>query len=109
MHWLDPHDLDLGGRAFDQVPGSAPFLDLSAYDKSLRASWVWEELWRSRNIRPAFSKFGPWLGMAFAALEMWVLRGREPFTLLFGRRDYGERICDVGGRPAVLWGLLLVF
>ncbi|HEY3848533.1 MAG TPA: NAD(P)/FAD-dependent oxidoreductase, partial [Acetobacteraceae bacterium] len=34
--------------------------ELTDYPEKLRASWVWDELSRVRNIRPAFARFGMW-------------------------------------------------
>jgi hypothetical protein len=42
---------------------ASPALDLSEYETRLKASWVWEELQRERNIRPAFSKLGLYGGI----------------------------------------------
>ena len=46
----------------------------------LEQSWVWEELRRARNIRPGFRR-GLWAGLAYAALDTYVLRGKAPWTL----------------------------
>ena len=54
---------------------------LSAYPERLQASWVWEELRNSRNIRPAFAKLGFWGGLAYSALDAYVLRGKAPWTM----------------------------
>jgi len=54
---------------------------LAAYPEALRQSWVWEELSAVRNIRPGFAKLGFWGGMANAALETYVFRGKAPWTL----------------------------
>ena len=48
--------------------------------QKLRASWVWEELHGVRNIRPSFAKFGLWGGLAYSALDTYVLRGKAPWT-----------------------------
>jgi electron-transferring-flavoprotein dehydrogenase len=53
--------------------------ELVAYSNNLRASWVWEELRAVRNIRPAF-RYGLWAGLAYAALDTYLLRGRAPWT-----------------------------
>lgn len=50
------------------------------YQARLEASWLWQELYRVRNIRPGFRK-GLWSGMANAAIDTYVLRGRAPWTL----------------------------
>src|SRR5580658_6812207 len=45
----------------------------------LERSWVWDELYRVRNIRPSF-RFGLWGGLAYSALDTYLLRGRAPWT-----------------------------
>jgi electron-transferring-flavoprotein dehydrogenase len=50
------------------------------YAEKLQASWLWPELYKVRNIRPGFTK-GLWLGLAHAAIDTYVLRGRAPWTL----------------------------
>jgi electron-transferring-flavoprotein dehydrogenase len=54
--------------------------EASDYRARLEASWIWDELYRARNIRPGF-RLGLWGGLANAALETFVLRGRGPWTL----------------------------
>ena len=51
-----------------------------SYTQKLRATWLWEELNRVRNIRPSF-RWGLWGGMAYSALDTFVLRGKAPWTL----------------------------
>jgi electron-transferring-flavoprotein dehydrogenase len=53
---------------------------LDAYPAALEASWVREELYLARNVRPAFH-FGLFGGLAHAALDAYLLRGRAPWTL----------------------------
>ncbi|MBI1246022.1 MAG: NAD(P)-binding protein [Alphaproteobacteria bacterium] len=65
---------------------------LDAYPEKLKASWVWDELYRVRNIRPAFTK-GLWVGLANAAIDTYVFRGRAPWT--FGHHPDNESL-----RPA---------
>jgi electron-transferring-flavoprotein dehydrogenase len=52
---------------------------LEAYPDALRRSWVWDDLFRARNVRPAF-RFGLWGGIAYSALDTYILRGRAPWT-----------------------------
>ena len=66
---------------FDMVTGGA---DASAqepqsYADKIEQSWLWDELYRVRNIRPGFNK-GLWLGMAYAGLDTYLLRGKAPWT-----------------------------
>ncbi len=53
--------------------------EVRAYQEDLRNSWVWPELFVVRNIRPAF-RWGLWPGLAYAAFDTFVLRGRAPWT-----------------------------
>jgi electron-transferring-flavoprotein dehydrogenase len=54
--------------------------ELSAYPEKLRQSWLWDELYRVRNVRPGFHR-GLWAGLANAAIDTYVFRGRAPWTL----------------------------
>ncbi len=53
---------------------------LEAYPAALKKSWVWDELYRVRNIRPAF-RWGMWAGLLYSGLDTYLLRGRAPWTL----------------------------
>lgn len=50
------------------------------YDQILRTSWVGQDLYRSRNIRPGFHK-GLAPGLINAAFETYISRGHSPWTL----------------------------
>ncbi|CAI5462987.1 unnamed protein product [Closterium sp. Yama58-4] len=50
------------------------------YPAAMRASWLWHELHRARNIRPGF-KYGLVPGIMNAAFETYITRGRSPWTL----------------------------
>ncbi|GEO82504.1 electron transfer flavoprotein-ubiquinone oxidoreductase [Pararhodospirillum oryzae] len=54
--------------------------EVTAYPERLKASWVWEELSTVRNIRPSFRK-GLVAGIAYSAVETYLLKGRGPWTL----------------------------
>jgi electron-transferring-flavoprotein dehydrogenase len=66
--------------AFAALADGAARPVLDTYPERLRASWLWDELHRVRNIRPAF-RWGLWPALAYAALDTYVLRGRAPWTL----------------------------
>lgn len=55
-------------------------MDLSAYEESLRTSWVWEELEKVRNIRPGF-RHGLYAGLLHGAIDTFLFRGGAPWTL----------------------------
>jgi electron-transferring-flavoprotein dehydrogenase len=66
--------------AFAALGGTEPAARLDAYPKALRQSWVWTELHRVRNIRPAF-RWGLWGGLAYSAIDTYLLGGRAPWTM----------------------------
>ncbi len=50
-----------------------------SYAEKIEQSWLWKELHKVRNIRPSFNK-GMWAGMAYSALDTYILRGKAPWT-----------------------------
>jgi len=50
------------------------------FRQALAASWVWPELRAVRNVRPGF-RWGLWAGLAHAAFDAVILRGKAPWTL----------------------------
>jgi electron-transferring-flavoprotein dehydrogenase len=55
---------------------------------ALERSWVWDELHRVRNIRPSF-RLGMWAGLAYSAVDTYLLRGKAPWTL-HNHADYDQ-------------------
>lgn len=49
------------------------------YETKFKDSWLYDELYKERNIRPAFNK-GLWVGLVYAAFDTYILRGRAPWT-----------------------------
>ncbi len=45
---------------------------LSIYEEAFKSSWVYKDLHRVRNARPALSKFGITLGTLYAGFDMWM-------------------------------------
>ncbi|GMY32566.1 electron transfer flavoprotein-ubiquinone oxidoreductase, mitochondrial [Fagus crenata] len=62
-------------------------LNLETYWDALQNSWIWEELYRARNYRPAF-EHGLIPGLAISALEHYILKGKSPYTLKHGKPDH---------------------
>ncbi len=58
------------GRGADEV---------AEYPEQLRQSWLWQELYQVRNIKPSFS-WGLWAAIAYSALDTYVFRGKAPWT-----------------------------
>jgi len=64
---------------------------LDAYEKSWRASHVYKDLKRVRNVKPLWSRFGTIVGIPLGAIDMWTnqLLGISFFgTLKHGKPDY---------------------
>ncbi|KAK9288002.1 hypothetical protein L1049_016447 [Liquidambar formosana] len=61
--------------------------NMEAYWDNLKNSWIWEELYKARNYRPAF-EHGLIPGLALSALEHYILKGRSPLTLKHGKPDH---------------------
>ena len=62
---------------------------LASYPEKLRNSWIWQDLDKVRNIKPALSRFGNVLGSLYGGMEMWLgsLGIRMPWTLSHGKAD----------------------
>jgi electron-transferring-flavoprotein dehydrogenase len=57
------------------------YQELSSYEESVKASWVQEELHKTRNLSPSLHKWGTFFGAAFTFIDQNIFRGRLPFTL----------------------------
>lgn len=53
--------------------------EVAAYPDKLKQTWIWSDLYKSRNIRPAFTR-GRWIGLLWSALDTYLFRGRAPWT-----------------------------
>src|SRR5262245_25846936 len=53
--------------------------EVTSYPEHLKQTWLWDELRRVRNVRPGFHR-GLWGGLAYAAIDTYILRGRAPWT-----------------------------
>jgi electron-transferring-flavoprotein dehydrogenase len=69
------------GRAQDELDG---------YDKSWRASVIGNDLYKARNVKPLWTRFGTIGGIVLSGLDMWATQilGATPFgTLRHGTPD----------------------
>ena len=80
----------------EENPG--PALEATAYPEKLKDSWLWQELHKVRNIRPGFKK-GLWLGLANAALDSYVFRGKMPWTM--GHHADHEQLGNKNDYPVI--------
>ena len=49
------------------------------YPTRLQTTWLWDELYRVRNIKPSFH-WGLWPAVAYSALDTYLFRGKAPWT-----------------------------
>ncbi len=65
---------------------------LSAYEDGWRASDIGRDLFKVRNVKPLWSKFGLYAGVALGGFDMWChqIFGGSPF----GTLKHGKRDCD---------------
>ncbi|WP_300657584.1 electron transfer flavoprotein-ubiquinone oxidoreductase [Pseudomonas sp.] len=61
---------------------------LTGYVDAFKASWLYDELFRSRNFGAAIHKFGVLGGGAFNYLDQNIFGGKIPFTLHDTKPDY---------------------
>ena len=59
-----------------------------AYEAKFQGSWLYPELREVRNVRPAFSRFGLYGGIAYSALDTYLFRGRAPWTFHHPHADH---------------------
>jgi len=60
----------------------------SEYLENFKASWVYDELYRSRNFGAAIHKFGNFIGGAYNTLDQNFFSGKLPFSISDSKPDY---------------------
>jgi electron-transferring-flavoprotein dehydrogenase len=81
------------GRANDEVAG---------YEDAWRASDVGQDLWRVRNVKPLWSKYGTIGGVVLGGLDMWAntLAKWSPFgTMKHGKADHETLLPIANAKP----------
>jgi electron-transferring-flavoprotein dehydrogenase len=65
--------------------------ELTAYEAAWRSSDIGRDLWPVRNVKPLWSRFGTYAGIALGGIDMWInsLLRFSPFgTLGHGKHDW---------------------
>ncbi|MGB6215569.1 electron transfer flavoprotein-ubiquinone oxidoreductase [Pseudomonas mandelii] len=62
--------------------------ELTTYVDAFKKSWLYDELFASRNFGPAIHKFGAIVGGGFNWLDQNIFGGKLPFTLHDPKPDY---------------------
>ena len=63
--------------------------ELAAYPEAFRTSWLYDELHRARNFKPAMSK-GLYAGTLMVGIDQILFRGKAPWTLHHKGPDHGQ-------------------
>ena len=61
--------------------------EATGYTAAYKASWVHDELYSVRNVRPSF-QWGLWPAMIYSAIDTYLFRGRAPWTLHHKHADH---------------------
>jgi electron-transferring-flavoprotein dehydrogenase len=61
--------------------------EIIQFSEEIKNSWLWNELYQVRNIRPSF-KWGFWKALIYSAIDTIVLRGKAPWTLKHHGTDH---------------------
>lgn len=69
-------------------------LELVEFRTQLQKSWLMNELYQVRNVRPAFHH-GLIPGLVYSAIDQYVLRGKAPWTLRFDEDHIKIRAAEV--------------
>jgi electron-transferring-flavoprotein dehydrogenase len=76
--------------AFAAVTAGRAHDTLADLDEAWRKSWVYEDLYKVRNVKPGL-KWGMWLGSLHGGIHMWLndlgLGALVPWTLRHGKPD----------------------
>ena len=65
---------------FATLQQEKPSTEVVSYRAAFDASWLHEELYKVRNIRPSF-RWGLWGGLLYSAIDTYVFGGRAPWTM----------------------------
>ena len=72
---------------FDHFRRDSEEAEVTAYTGLLKDTWLWQELFRARNIRPSF-QWGLVVGIGLSALDTYLWRGNAPYTLHLHHADH---------------------
>ncbi len=87
------------GAACEAIKQARKHDILEKYSHDIEKSWVYKDLKRGRNMRPAVAKWGALKGVLFGGMD-YMLKGSLPLTLSYAKSDrshlktkeYGQKI-----------------
>ncbi len=79
--------------------------ELAEYPAAFRKSWVYEDLYKVRNVKPGLS-WGMWAGMVHGGIHMWLndlgLGALVPWTLRHDKPDH-ESLAPAAAMPKIAY------
>ena len=72
--------------------------EVTEYGEQIKQSWLWTELYKVRNIRPAF-KWGLLGGLAYGAIDTFLFGGKAPWTMR--HHDDHSQLGDKNSYPKI--------
>ncbi|WP_334157401.1 electron transfer flavoprotein-ubiquinone oxidoreductase [Oryzomicrobium sp.] len=75
--------------AFEALAAGRSSDELAAYPEAFKNSWLYEELYRARNFKPAMSK-GLWTGALLFGIDQKLFGGKAPWTLHHSGPDHAK-------------------
>ncbi|RJE77495.1 electron transfer flavoprotein-ubiquinone oxidoreductase [Pseudoalteromonas sp. MSK9-3] len=72
----------------DALASDSPSTDLTDFTHRFKSSWVYDELYQSRNFGPVIHKFGKILGGAYNTVDQNLFNGALPFTFKDNYHDH---------------------
>ncbi|CAB0149776.1 Electron transfer flavoprotein-ubiquinone oxidoreductase [Pseudidiomarina piscicola] len=73
---------------FEAISAGESQTELTQFIDRYKNSWLYDELYRSRNFGPAVHKFGTWFGGAYNTLDQNWFGGKLPFTIKDENADF---------------------
>jgi electron-transferring-flavoprotein dehydrogenase len=64
--------------------------DITLYTDKFKDSWLYEELYNTRNFAPAMHKFGTMLGGVYNTIDQNIFGGKLPFNFTDDSLDYAQ-------------------
>lgn len=61
--------------------------ECTLYSENVKQSWLWDDLYKVRNIRPSL-RWGLLPGLAYSAIDTYIFRGHAPWTFHHKLPDY---------------------
>ena len=76
----------------DAITSGTHASPVESYESEVKKSWIGEELYRVRNMKPAFKLGGMLGGLAYGGSVLKTFQGKEPWTMTWSGRDCDKTV-----------------